>query len=89
MYEANQSLSGTDWRDSYPSDPKQVYDGRTRERVAAIQSLFRGTSDYTMVARFPVPYLMPEYRLADALLGDRARNYISEIVVFRRSPDSR
>lgn len=89
MYEANQSLSGTDWRDSYPSDPNQVYDGRTRERVAAIQSLFRGTSDYTMVARFPVPYLMPEYRLADALLGDRARNYISEIVVFRRSRDSR
>jgi hypothetical protein len=25
---------------------------------------------------------MPEFRVADALLGDRARNYITEVVVF-------
>jgi hypothetical protein len=52
--------------------------------VAAIQSLFRGTSDYTMVARFPERYVMPEYRFTMALLGDRSRNFITEIVVFRR-----
>ena len=84
MFEANQSLSGVNWRDSHPSDPRQVYAGRSAERVAAIQSLFQGTSGYTMVARFPDAYFMPEYRLSQALLGDRARNYITEVVVFKR-----
>jgi len=88
MFEANQSLSGVNWRDSYPSDWRQVYDGRSAERVAAIQSLFRGTSDYAVVARFPDGYVMPEYRLGMTLLGDRARSYITEVVIFRRTPKS-
>jgi hypothetical protein len=62
-----------------------VYDARSPERVAAIQSLFRGTSNYVEVARFSDDYVMPEFRVADALLGDRARNYITEAVVFSRS----
>jgi hypothetical protein len=85
MYEANNSLSGVDWRDSYPSDVRHVFDGHSAERVAAIQALFRGTSrDYSAAARFPPRYLMPEYRLEEALVGDRARNFISEVVVFTR-----
>ena len=84
MYEANQSLSGVNWKNAYPSDPRRVYDGRTAERVAAIQALFQGTSDYAMIARFPERYLMPEYRVAMALLGDRSRSYITEVVVFAR-----
>jgi hypothetical protein len=84
MFEANQSLSGVNWKNAYPSDPRHVYDGRSAERVAAIQALFRGTSDYTMVARFSERYLMPEYRVAMALLGDRSRSYITEVVVFAR-----
>jgi 4-amino-4-deoxy-L-arabinose transferase-like glycosyltransferase len=84
MHEANNSLSGVNWRDSYPSDPRQVFDGRSAARVAAIQSLFQGTSSYTIVARFRDTYVMPEYRFAMALLGDRARSYITEVVIFRR-----
>jgi len=84
MGEANHSLSGVNWRNSYPSDPRLVFDGRSAERVAAIQSLFRGTSSYTMVARFPDGYIMPEYRMAMALLGDRARSFITEVVIFKR-----
>jgi hypothetical protein len=84
MFEANNSLSGVNWRNSYPSDPRLVFDGRSAARVAAIQSLFRGTSDYTAVARFPDAYVMPEYRVAMALLGDRARSLITEVVVFER-----
>ena len=81
---SNLALSGVGWRNSYPSDYRQVYDGRSAERVAAIQALFRGTSDYVMAARFPERYVMPEYRVAMALLGDRSRSYISEVVVFKR-----
>jgi 4-amino-4-deoxy-L-arabinose transferase-like glycosyltransferase len=84
MYEANNSLSGVNWRDSYPSDPAEVFDGRSRERVAGIQGLFRGTSDYVVTATFGPRYVMPEYRVEAGLLGDRSRNYISEIVVFER-----
>lgn len=84
MFEANNYLSGVDWRDSYPTDFRHILDGQTAERVAAVQSLFRGTSAYTAVARFPERYVMPEYRVAMTLLGDRARNGISEVVIFRR-----
>jgi hypothetical protein len=84
MSDANNYLSGINWRNSYPSDPKEVFDGRTVERVAAVQSLFRGTSAYTEAARFPVSYVMPENRVTMALLGDRARDCITEVVIFRR-----
>lgn len=85
MHEANHSLSGVDWRNSYPTDLRQVFDGRTSERVTDIQALFRGTSEtYTRVARFEARYFMPEYRIAMALLGDRSRSYVSDIVIFKR-----
>lgn len=84
MAEANNSLSGVNWRNSYPTDVREVFDGRSPERVAAIQALFRGTSGYTEVARFSDPYIMPEYRLAMAALGDRSRSYITEVVIFER-----
>lgn len=84
MHEMNNSLSGVDWRNSMPADPRRVFDGRSAERVQAIQALFRGSSDYQEVARFSEGYLMPEYRLGQALVGDRSRSYISEIVIFRK-----
>ena len=83
MFEANLALSGLNWRNSYPTNAREVYDARSPERVAAIQDLFRGTSNYVEVARFPDDYVMPYFRLAGALLGDRARTYITEVVVFR------
>jgi hypothetical protein len=84
MHEMNNSLSGVDWRNSFPEDPRRVFDGRSAKRVAAIQALFRGPSPYQAVAHFPDSYVMPEYRLASTLLGDRSRSYISEIVIFER-----
>lgn len=86
MHEMNNSLSGVNWRNSMPADFRQVFDGRSAERVAAIQALFRGTSRYREVARFSEHYLMPEYRLGMALVGDKSRSYISEVVIFRLPP---
>lgn len=88
MHEANHYLSGIDWRDTYPADPKLVFDGRTPERLEAMQSLFRGTSSYTEVARFQDAYVMPEYRVTNRLLGDRSRSMISEVVIFKRRAGS-
>lgn len=87
MGEANHSLSGVNWRNSYPTNFREVFDGRTPERVAAIQALFRGSSEYVEVARFTDSYVMPEYRVAMSLLGDRARSFITEVVVFRRAAE--
>jgi hypothetical protein len=83
MHEMNLALSGVNWRDSYPSNAQQVFDGQSAERVAQRQALFRGTSAYVEVARFSENYVMPEYRLAMRLLGDRSRSYITEVVIFR------
>jgi hypothetical protein len=82
MHEMNLALSGVNWRDSYPSNPREVFDGQSAERVAQRQALFRGTSAYVEVARFSENYVMPEYRLAMRLLGDRSRSYITEVVIF-------
>ena len=54
----------------------------SQERVDAYQVLFKGQTEYREVARFGEGYFMPEYLLADALLGNRSRNYISEVVIF-------
>lgn len=85
MYDANNYLSGIDWRDTYPSDPKGVFDVESPERLAAFQALFRGESQYREVARFGEGYVMPEHRLSMALVGDRARSYLTELVIFRRT----
>jgi MFS family permease len=82
MFDANNYLSGIGWRNSYPSEPREIFDGQSVERVAAMQSLFRGTSGCTEAVRFADSYVMPEYRLAMNLVGDRARSYITEVVVF-------
>lgn len=84
MYDANNYLSGIDWRDSYPTDPRAVFDVESPERLQAFQSLFRGTLPYREVARFKEGYFMPEHRLGLRLVGDRARGYLTELVVFQR-----
>lgn len=84
MYDANNYLSGVDWRDSYPADPRGVFDVESPERLAAFQALFRGQLPYREVARFREGYVMPEHRLALRLVGDRARSYVTEVVVFRK-----
>jgi hypothetical protein len=77
-------LNGMGWKDSMPSDPAQVHGVETERDLIALQALFRHASEYREVARFSEGYVMPEFRLTDRLIGNRARNYVAEIVVFRR-----
>ena len=83
MQYTNHILSGLGWKNSYPRDYRHIFDSGSQENVDATQALFLGTSDYQEVTRFKPDYFMPEYLVVDALLGDRTRNYISEIVIFR------
>lgn len=87
MYEANQTLSGYGLKNSFPRDYRKIFDGISQENVDWIQSLFKGSSVYQEVARFKEGYFMPEFLLVDRLLGDRSRNYITEVVIFKRSRD--
>jgi hypothetical protein len=68
-----------------PTNVKQVYGAGTQADLETLQAVFRHTSEYQEVARFKEGYLMPEFRITDALLGNRARNYVGEIVIFRKS----
>jgi 4-amino-4-deoxy-L-arabinose transferase-like glycosyltransferase len=85
LYFWNHFLSGTGLRESYPADYRRVFDANSAERLGAFQNVYRGTSGYTQAARFPESYVMPELRLADRILGNRSRNYLTEVVIFRRS----
>jgi hypothetical protein len=84
MQDANHYLSGMGFRDSYPKEYRHVYSAMSQEGVEAVQGLFRGSLDYIEVARFGNEYFMPEYVLADGLLGNRSRNYLTEIVIFQK-----
>jgi len=87
MLFSNHFLSGMGLKNSYPTDYRFIFDGRSQERVNAIQSLFKGTSEYEEVARFSEGYFMSEYLLVNNLLGDRSRNYVTEIVIFMKKAD--
>jgi hypothetical protein len=82
MHTANHYLSGMSLRNSYPTDHKKIFASRSSGRIKQLQSIFRGTSEYREAARFVEGYFMPEYRFADALIGNRSRNYVAEIVIF-------
>ena len=85
LYLWNHFLSGSGLRESWPKDWKAVFDARSQERLEAFQNVYRGGAGYVEAARFSEGYLMPELRLADRVLGNRSRNYLTEIVIFRRS----
>ncbi len=84
MHRANHYLSGLGWKNSYPRDFRYIFDSRSQARIDALQSLFRGTGGYTEIARFSEGYIMPEYVWVDRLIGNRSRNYVAEVVIFRR-----
>ena len=84
MMQANHVLSGVGLRNSYPRDYRNVFDVASQEEVDQIQALFRGETEYREAARFREGYLMPEYRWTDRWLGNRSRNYLTEIVIFQR-----
>lgn len=88
MLNANHYLSGLGLRDSMPRDYGRIFDGQSQERIDALQAVFRGESEYAEVARFEVGYFMPEFRLMDRWFGDRSRNYLTDVVVFRRSHEA-
>jgi 4-amino-4-deoxy-L-arabinose transferase-like glycosyltransferase len=90
LYSWNHFLSGAGLRESYPRDWRDVFDAKSQtdassqQRLDAHQAVFRGTAGYREAARFDEGYWMPELRLADRVLGNRSRNYLTGIVIFRR-----
>jgi hypothetical protein len=84
MDRENHYLRGIGWRDSYPRDYRTIFDSESQTRVDGIQAVFKGVTEYREVARFREGYFMPEYVIADRLLGDTSRNYVAEIVIFAR-----
>lgn len=87
MKDANHYVSGIGWRDSYPSDARNIFDSIDQEWVVTMQDVFRGASEYHEAARFREGYFMPEYTVTDRLIGNRSRNYVAEIVIFTRDHD--
>jgi hypothetical protein len=84
MLHANHFLSGMGLKNSYPKDYRFVFDCPSQESLNINQSLFKGTSEYKEVARFKEGYFMPEYLLVNKLIGDRSRNYVTEIEIFKK-----
>lgn len=84
MHYANMFLSGMGWRDSYPQDISTVWPWFDEKGLHAWQALFKGTSSFTECARFSEGYFMPEYVWTDRLIGNRMRNFMAEVVIFRR-----
>lgn len=82
MHFANHFLSGMGWKNSYPTDLSSIFAARSLAYVQGIQALFKGQTEYREVARFREGYFMPEYTLAESLIGNRSRNYVTEIVIF-------
>lgn len=88
MVYANWFLSGMGWRNSYPRDNKIVFPWFTEKSLPAWQALFEGKLPYQQAAQFTEGYFMPEYVWTDRLIGNRARNYLGEVVIFRRAISS-
>jgi len=84
MIQANHILSGVGFRNSFPTDYRNVFDVTSQYEVDQLQALFRGSTEYREVARFGEECRMPEFLLEKRLLGDRSRSYITEVVIFRR-----
>jgi hypothetical protein len=83
LYSLNHFLSGSGRRESYPTDYRRVFDSLSPPRLVAFQDLYRGKAGYTEAARFEEGYFMPELRLSDRILGNRSRNYLSTVVIYR------
>lgn len=88
MIQANHILSGVGLRNSMPRDYRNVFDVQGQEEVDQVQALFKGETEYRETARFRQGWFMPEYRLANRWLGDRSRNYLTELVIFRKQGES-
>jgi hypothetical protein len=84
MHRANEVLSGMGWKNNMPADYRRTFGKRPKEEVEALQGLFKGTTEYREVARFSEHYWMPEFTLVERLLGNRSRNYVTEVVIFER-----
>lgn len=84
LHRANSYLSGMGWKNSMPSNLDDVHGVTSQKELEAFQAVFRGTTEYREVARFQEGYFMPEFLIVDSLLGNRARNYVAEVVIFRK-----
>jgi 4-amino-4-deoxy-L-arabinose transferase-like glycosyltransferase len=84
MHTLNHLVSGSGLRESYPTDWRTAFDALSPERLRAFQEVHRGRGGYRRVAGFGEGYFMPELRLADCVLGNRSRNYLTEVQIYRR-----
>ena len=86
MHRANEYLSGMGWKNNLPRERRFVFGPRSQRTVDQLQAVFEGRSEYREVARFEPDYVMPEYRIVETLLGNRSRNYLAEVVIFKKAP---
>lgn len=84
MHHANHYLSGMGLFNSMPKDYRKIFDSHNQKYVDARQALFTGAAGYRQVASFDEGYFMPEFTLTDKIIGNRSRNYLAEVVVFKR-----
>ncbi len=82
MHYANHFLSGVGWKNSFPQDHRAVFSVPPQQEVRQYQDLFQRSTEYEKRAVFTEGYFMPEFQLADRLVGNTARNFVAEVVVF-------
>lgn len=83
-WRTNHWLSGTGPRDSRPKDYRRVFDGMSAAHLEAWQALYDDPARFSKKVgrRFDVDRPLPEDRMADALLGDRSRTYVGDVLIF-------
>jgi hypothetical protein len=84
MHHANHYLSGMGLKNSFPNDYRYIFEAESQRMVNEQQALFKQTTRYQPVADFKEGYFMPEYNLVERLVGNRSRNYVTELVIFRK-----
>jgi hypothetical protein len=82
--DVNSYLSGMGLKNSCLNSSK-IIEGEDWSQVRAYRLLFKGETEYKEVARFSEGYFMPDYVLVNDLIGDRSRNFVSEIVIFKKT----
>jgi 4-amino-4-deoxy-L-arabinose transferase-like glycosyltransferase len=86
MHYSNHWLSGVGFKNRYPTNEKEVFGSLSKADLESLQALFRGGSEYRKQVSYNEGYFMPEFVLEKFLIGNRCRNFVAEIVIFRQYP---
>jgi 4-amino-4-deoxy-L-arabinose transferase-like glycosyltransferase len=84
MHHANHYLSGMGFKNSFPRDYRYIFEADSQDAVDREQALFKQNTEYRQVISISEGYFMPEYVWIDRLIGNRSRNYVTELVIFRK-----